>query len=65
MGQILMKISIGLITKNPKESGGAEKTAVYYFLSKPKAWKTQKFRFAVQMGVGSRAKHPLETHLPH
>lgn len=31
MGQILMKVSIALITKNPKESDGAEKTAVYYF----------------------------------
>ena len=31
MGQILMKVSIGLITKNPNKSDGAEKTAVYYF----------------------------------
>lgn len=64
-GQILMKIPIGLITKNPKESDGAEKTAVFYFLSKSKPRRTQRFRLPVQMGVGAGAKFLLETHLPH
>jgi len=35
-----MKILTGLITKNPKESDGLEKTAVYYFLSKSEPRRT-------------------------